>query len=95
MALFKTAEEKQAIADEKERKMLEEFGLENVSKKDAESIRWIMNELLGTGLLDAGMKLSFSAKPEDLIKTSTLRALVEQNWIIIRLLSEISEKLDK
>lgn len=95
MALFKSAEEKAAIKEEKQRKMFEKFGLENLSEKDAESVQWIMNEIMGTGLLDAGMKLSMSAKPEDIITTSTLRAIMEQNWIIIRLLNAILEKLEK
>ena len=95
MAFFKTAEEKVAIQEEKQHKMLEKYGLESLPKKDVESIQWIMNEIAGTGLMDAGMKLSLSAKPEDIITTSTLRAIMEQNWIIIRLLNDISEKLEK
>ena len=49
---------------------------------------------MGNNLLKAGMALSF-AKAEEQAKVTYLSALVEQNWIMIRQLSNISSKLDK
>ena len=78
-------------ADEKTKKALEKHHLENISEKYAQAVQEINAELVGTGAMETGMKLSF-AKSEELLKISYLRALVEQNWIIIRLLDEIAKK---
>lgn len=78
-------------ADEKAKKALEKHHLEDISEKYAEAVKEINAELAGSGAMETGMKLSF-AKSEELLKISYLRALVEQNWIIIRLLDEISKK---
>jgi hypothetical protein len=97
MALMKknkeTREEKQ---ERKDQKILEKYGLEYMSDPvDADSLRKISNQLMGTGFLDAGLKLSLGTKPEESLKVSYLRALVEQNFIIIRQLDRISAALDK
>ena len=95
MALFsstpkETKEEKQA---RKARELLEKYGLETVNEKDQASIRVIVNELAGSAFMEAGVALS--AKAEDNLKIHYLHALVEQNWIIIRLLDQVNKKLDK
>lgn len=77
----------------KQENLLEKYGLENVSKKDAESIQKILSDLAGNGLMKAGMALSFS-KAEEQAKVSYLSALVEQNWIIIRQLDRINKLLE-
>ena len=82
-----TKEEKQ---DRKIRELLQKYGLEDLSEKDTESIRLIANELMGTGLMETGIALT--GKAEDNLKIHYLRALVEQNWIIIRLLDQIAKK---
>ena len=95
MALFgngkETKEEKQ---ERKNQELLAKYGLENMTDKDLESIRNIINDLMGNGLFKAGMALSF-AKAEEQAKVTYLSALVEQNWIIIRQLDQINKKLDK
>ncbi|MFQ8652483.1 hypothetical protein [Hominilimicola sp.] len=95
MALFgngkETKEEKQ---ERKNQELLAKYGLENMTDKDLESIRNIINDLMGNGLFKTGMALSF-AKAEEQAKVTYLSALVEQNWIIIRQLDQINKKLDK
>lgn len=86
-----TKEEKQA---RKERELLKKYGLQNVNKKDLESIKTILNELAGTGLMKTGMALSF-AKAEEQVKTAYLSALFEQNWIIIRQLDRLNKQISK
>ena len=49
-------------------------------------------ELIGTGLMETGMKLSMNAKVEDQLQVQYLRTIMEQNWMIIRLLDEIKNK---
>ena len=63
-----------------------------MNEKDLESVKKIVSDLFGNGLLKAGMALSF-AKAEEQAKVTYLSALVEQNWIIIRQLDRISKCL--
>lgn len=93
MSLFgknekETKEEKQA---RKNQELIEKYGLENVNEKDLESIRRIINDLMGSELIKTGTALSFG-KPEEVAKLSYLSALVEQNWIIIRQLEQLNNK---
>lgn len=93
MALFKSEEEKAAIQAEKEQRLLERYGLENMrDKNDIASVKKIINELAGSGLMEAGMKLSF-AKPEVQLPVSYQRTMLEQNFIMIRQLDKISVQL--
>lgn len=78
-------------ADEKTKKALEKHHLEEISEKYAEAVKEINAELAGSGAMETGMKLSF-AKAEELVKVTYLRTLVEQNWIIIRMLDELTKK---
>ena len=84
MGLFDSAEDKAA-------KALAKHHLEEISTKYAQAVQEINNELIGTGAMEMGAKLSF-AKGEELLKISYLRALVEQNWIIIRMLDDLNNK---
>lgn len=81
----------QAKQEEKLNALMQKYHLENVSPDIAPQIREINNELLGTGLMEAGVKLSM-AKAEEQIKISYLNAIMKQNFIIIRLLDEIAKK---
>lgn len=88
MALFKSKEQK-------EQEALERFGLQNLSNpSDIASVQKIINELVGSGLMEAGLKIGL-AKTEVQLPISLQRAMVEQNWIIIRQLDRISQQLDK
>ena len=92
MGLFSTPEEKEAKKEAKIDKMMERYGLQDLSPEYRDKVRSIYLELMGTGLMDAGLKLSLNTKTEDLLKISYLNAVVQQNWIIIRLLDEIKRK---
>lgn len=94
MALFGKKESKEEKKARKEAELLAKFGLEDLTGKDLESVKTIVNELAGTKLMETGLALS-SVKAEEQIKMSNLSALVEQNWIIIRQLNELNKKLDK
>ena len=102
MGLFGNEEKKmakeQAKADkqaQKEYELLARYGLEGLSNpKDIASVRKIANEMMGTGLMDAGMKLSL-AKPEFQLPVSLQRTIVEQNFIMIRQLDELITLLKK
>ena len=94
MALFKSAEEKQQEQEQKELKMLQKYGLEQLTDpSDKESVRKIVNELVGTGLMETGLKLSLAGKAEDLLPVYYQRAILEQNFIIIRQLDRIATLL--
>lgn len=91
MGLFASADEKAAKKEAKLDAMMAKYGLENLSPEYREKVKDINNELLGMGFMEAGMKLSM-AKAEDQMKVSYLHAIMEQNWMIIRLLDEIKRK---
>ncbi|HRS06492.1 MAG TPA: hypothetical protein P5065_05570 [Candidatus Ratteibacteria bacterium] len=84
MALFKRKTE-----EEKLEEILEKYGL-NVDKYDTERIKEINkenlkkigNELIGSKWFELGFALSFSSAETALV--THLRALIEQNWILIR-----------
>ena len=93
MALFKSAEEKEQIKEEKTVQMLRKYGLEHLSDpRDVESVKKIVSELTGTGLLEAGIALG-GGNEKDILRTQMQyeRAIVEQNFIIIRLLDRLTK----
>lgn len=92
MALFGGKEQKEDKAARKEREMLEKYGLTDIDPKDIEQIKSITTALVGNKMIEMGTALSGSGV--DAAKMSYLRALVEQNWIIIRQLDRISKTLE-
>ena len=93
MALFKSKDEKEEEKLEKINQKMEQIGLQDLSMEDKKRIKLILTRLSGTGLMDFGITLS--GKAEDITKISYLGTLVEQNWVVIKLLDEISNKLDR
>ena len=93
MALFgstkETKEEKEA---RRVQELMQKYGLENISKVDADSIERILGDLAGKNLMRTGLALS-GVKAEDQVKMDYLSAMMEQNWIIIRQLDRISKIL--
>lgn len=89
MALFKSKEEKEEKKQEKLDEFMSQFNLENLSQEDKKFAKLITYNLWGTGLI------RFGASAEDGANIGLLRALIEQNWLIIKLLNEINSKLDK
>lgn len=94
MGLFNSKENKKEKKQQEIEKFMERYQLDEISDQDLVIIKKIATDLMGNNLLKAGMALSF-AKAEEQAKVTYLSALVEQNWIIIRQLSNISSKLDK
>ncbi len=93
MALFGAKESKEDKVARKTQAMMEKYGLEYLDQKDLESVRSIGYALMGNNLIELGTTLSGSGV--DVAKMSYLRALIEQNWIIIRQLDRINKKLDQ
>ena len=76
--------------------MLAKYGLNTLTNQtDIDSVRKIVGELVGTGMMEAGMKLSMSAKTEDQLQVQYQRVLMEQNFIIIRQLDRLAKLLDR
>lgn len=94
MALFNSKENKEDKKQQEINNFIEKYQLDEIDDKDLVIIKKIATDLIGNNLLKAGMALSF-AKAEEQAKVSYLSALVNQNWIMIRQLSNISNKLDK
>ena len=95
MALFKEKETKEEKQERKELIMMQKYGLDELTDpKDKESVKKIVSELVGTGLMETGMKLAMG-NAGDLLKVSYLRATMEQNFIIIRQLEKLNRLLDK
>lgn len=95
MGLFdkESKEEKQA---RKEQEMLSKYGLTTLTDRtDIESVKKIIGELVGTGLMETGMKLSMTAKTEDQLQVQYQRVLMEQNFIIIRQLDRLARLLER
>lgn len=93
MGLFNGKEEKEAKKLEKMNAIAAKYHLNGINPVDLEAIRDINYELMGTGLMEFGATLT--AKSEDSVKIAYLNTLIQQNWIMIRQLDEISKKLDK
>ena len=91
MALFKEKETKEEKQQRKAEELLERYGLENI--QDPETIKSLENitrTLSANKFLDVGVAMSGTGP--DLAKQTYLRALVEQNFIIIRQLDKLLSK---
>ena len=93
MALFN----KSADNSSKEQEMLAKYGLDQMNDPaDIQSVKKIVAELVGTGMMETGMKLgSIGSKAEDVLPVYYQRAILEQNWIIIRQLDRLNKALEK
>lgn len=97
MALFggnkETKEEKTA---RKQQEMLDKYRLGDISDPDdIQSVQKIVTELMGTGLMELGARLAPSVSPHEQVQTYYQRAILEQNFIIIRQLDRIAKLLNK
>lgn len=96
MALFKEKESKEEKQERKELELFQKYGLDTLTDpQDIASARKIVTELVGTGLMETGMKLSMAAKAEDQLQVVYQRTLMEQNFIIIRQLDRLNKLLEK
>ena len=97
MALFGNEEKKQAKEQAKldaqaakELALLQKYGVDNLKNpEDIASVRKIAQEMAGSGMMEAGVKLSNLTKPEVHLPISYQRTLIEQNFILIRQLDEL------
>ena len=92
MALFGKEAKEDKIA-RKTQDMLERYGLDYLDAKDLDSVRKIGYALMGNNMIELGTSLTGNGV--DVAKMSYMRAMIEQNWIIIRQLDRICKKLDK
>ena len=89
MALFNHAN-KEDKKTAKVEALLEKYGLQELKDpRDVESVRAIASSLMGNKLIELGTALSGNG--DDAAKMSYLSAIVEQNWIIIRLLDKLAK----
>lgn len=97
MALFGgNKEDKEAKQAAKEQAILDKYGLGTLSdQEDIQSVRTIVTELAGTGLTEIGSMMSQNEKMMLQTQMRYQRALVEQNFVIIRQLDRIAKLLDK
>lgn len=92
MALGDKAKEKQK---EKAKKLIDKYGLEGLNDdKDYENVCRIAYELMGSGMMEAGMALSLKGQPYEILPVYYLRAIIDQNWIIIRQLDKLNSYFD-
>ena len=90
MALFGDKENKEDKKARKTQELLEKYGLQDLSDpRDIESVKNIANNLMGNRLIELGAALSGNS--EDAAMLTYLSAIVEQNWIIIRLLDKLAK----
>lgn len=98
MGIFGSKEdklEKQRQQEQEElNKLMAKYNLKNMDTEDLKVLKRISNDLSANGLFKMGMALSF-AKGEEQAKVTYLSALVEQNWLMIKQLSDLNNKLDK
>ena len=73
---------------------MDKFGLTDLDAIDLKSVNWIDHELFGNGVIEFASIFS-GAKNSELVMMSCLRALVEQNWVLIRQLNKINKQLEE
>lgn len=94
MALFKSPQEKAMAQAQKEQALLAKYGLLGLSDpEDIRSLQKIASELTGTGMMELGATLSGTEKDFARLSAYYNRAIVEQNFIMIRQLDRISRAL--
>ncbi|MBQ0113842.1 MAG: hypothetical protein KBT03_11990 [Bacteroidales bacterium] len=97
MALFNKKETKEEKQARKEREMLEQYRLDELTdEKDIESVKKIVSELSGSALMETGFKMGGGTE-RDIQKVLLYyeRGIIEQNFIMIRQLDKIAKLLEK
>lgn len=93
--MFKSKEEKEREKQEKSEERYKKhrsykYLEEGLSMEDKEYVKGLIDKLFS-----AGLNQVFFTKAEDNAQTKLLSVLIEQNWMIIKQLNEINNKLDK
>lgn len=90
MGVFTKKETKEEKKQRKLQEILEKYGLQDLQDpRDLDQVKNIAANLAGNDLFLVGAAL---ANSQDMGKITLLRALVEQNFIIIRQLDKITNK---
>ena len=90
MALF-GGESKEEKNERKVQELLNKYGLQDLSDpRDLDAVRNIAGALMGNKLIELGTAMQGGGA--DSAKMSYLRAIVEQNWIIIRQLDKLNSR---
>lgn len=95
MALFGSQEEKEAKAAAKAQRIMAKYGLENIDPQFADAVRDISTSLAGSGMSEFGGLLANDDKAMNKAQTQYVHAIMEQNFIIIRQLDQISYMLEQ
>lgn len=90
MKLFRSKDEK---LEEKAQEYIKERGLEGLDEDDILNITDVLKRYISREAGDVNTALSKSLREGAILDHQ--RAIMEQNWIIIKKLDEISKKLDK
>ena len=94
MGLFNTNNEtKEEKQKRKMQETLNKYELNNLDSEYANAVKNISLALAGNNLIELGSTLGMTSAGN--LTTSYLKAIVEQNFIMIRQLDEISKKLSK
>lgn len=97
MGFFGDSETPEEKARKKEQAMLGKYRLTSLTDpEDIASVKEIVTELMGTGMMEAGAKLG-GGNERALLKVQMIyqRTLIEQNFIIIRQLDRIAKALQQ
>nr|DAF51932.1 MAG TPA: Precorrin-8X methylmutase [Siphoviridae sp. ctOb14] len=86
MGLFKNKEQESKNRQEQFSLILEKYNLRDLPSEDQEIIKQIAHRTAGTDLI------SFNASAVDSAKLSLLNTIVEQNWVIMKLLNDLKTK---
>lgn len=93
MALFKSKGERKQLREERRENVIKEFfntrNLDNLAEEDKEFVNLIREEIEST----TGYRVRGTEGEIALIEQMDI--LIEQNWLIIKLLNDINNKLDK
>ena len=81
--------------EDKAQRLLARYGLENIDPQYSEAVEKIARDLLGSGLMDIGSRLSMDGKANNLAQTQYIKAIMEQNFIMIRQLDQIAYLLEQ
>jgi hypothetical protein len=93
MGLFGNGETKEQKLERKKQAILDKYGVGDLSDpQDVASVNLIANELVGNNMIELGTALSGNGV--DVAELSYLRAIVEQNFMIIRQLDRLNKNIE-
>ena len=79
-------------AQEKLEKLMKKYELDNIEDKYINAVKNINGEIAGSKLMEVGNLLAPSQTTTNQLLVIHLNAIMQQNWIIIRLLNDIKNK---